>query len=272
MSTKAKIITLSVIFLLAVGISVYGIVVGNDTIKDELFRMIILAFTFAGAIVKIMLGKGRKHQSLSFYEGFHQRQIENAFIDEPAKRKRLLLAIRCFDEDKYKKSIKMLNKLKKECATSWDRCAVGLFLGRNYTEKGEIAAARNVYSELIERLEVNESIYNNMGVLMDTYYNNTQEALHYYKKALEINPKHAFTYNNIAQIYFKTGDWDDAEFFAQKALEINPKIYQAATLLAIIYSCMGDDENEAKYFTMAVSNGKNKKELQDAIELYKNNY
>ncbi|MBQ7875664.1 MAG: tetratricopeptide repeat protein [Clostridia bacterium] len=271
MSVKVKIIILSVIFCLAVGISGYGIVTGDDTIKEELPRMIILALTFAGAIVKILWGTKRVHKSLDFYEISYKKQLENAFSESPAKRKKLLKAVRFFDEDKYKKSIKLLTKLKNECTCSWDRCAVGLFLGRNYTDMGEIAKAHAVYKELIDRLEVNENIYNNMGYLSQIYYQDMEEALMYYKKALDINPKHANTYNNIANIYFNIGYWDDAEMFAKKALDLNPKVYQASSLLAIIYSCMGDEEEAGKYFTVAVSNGKNKAELKKAIEYYKDN-
>ena len=165
MSVKTKIIILSVVFGLAVGVSVYGIVTGNDTINEELPRMLILALTFAGAIVKILWGNNRVHKSRDFYEMTYKKQLENAFSDDPKKRKKLLTAVRLFDEDKYKKSVKMLTKLKGECTCGWDRCAVGLFLARNYTEMGEIAKAHAVYKELIDHLDVTETIYNNMGYL-----------------------------------------------------------------------------------------------------------
>ncbi|MBQ8539939.1 MAG: tetratricopeptide repeat protein [Clostridia bacterium] len=269
MKVKTKIIILSVLFFALVAIIVYGMITGEETIKSAIAELAVAAASFAGVIVRILWGRRRGHRPLSFYEVSYQRQIEHAFEDDDKKRKMLLKALRLYDEDKCKKSIKLLKKLEKECATSYDRCAVGLFLARNYTDLKNYGDAYNKYKELIERLDVNESVYNNMGYLAQEHFSDLDTAFECYKKALDINPKHAYTYNNIAQIYFDWGEWAAAEDFAKRALEFNPKVHQAASLLAIIYSCTGAEEEADKYFAIAIRSGKNKAELMNSIKYYK---
>ncbi len=270
MKVKTKIIILSVIFSALAAIVVYGMITGEETIKNSIAELVVAAASFAGVIIRILWKGRRGHRPLSFYEVSYKKQIEYAFEDEDKKRKMLLKALRLYDEDKCKKSVKLLKKLEKECVTSYDRCAVGLFIALNYTDLKNYGEAYNKYKELIERLDVNESVYNNMGYLAQEHFSDLDTAFECYKKALDINPRHAYTYNNIAQIYFDWGDWEAAEDFAKRALECNPKVYQASSLLAIIYSCTGAGEEADKYFASAVRCGKNKAELVNSIKYYKN--
>ncbi len=269
MSAKAKIIALCIVFVLAVGISVYGIVTGDEEIKNEIPRMIIVAISFATVIIKIVTGNSGGRKRLSFYEQHYKNEVENAFFYEPKKKKKLLEATRLYDENKYKKALKVLGKLKNQCDCWEDSCAVGLFTGLCYTDMGQIEAAYNTYEELIDRVEANETVYINMGHLLQTVYHEEDRAIECYKKALQKNPKNAVAYNNIASLSFDTGDWEEAISSAKKALEINSKTYQAASLLAIMYACMGDDDASNKYFAVAVSGGENKDKLKTAIEFYK---
>lgn len=269
MSNKTKIIILSVAFVALVAVIIYGLITGDATIKDAIVELGVAAVTFLVVLLKVLWVGREIHKPLSFYEVSYRRLIEHAFKDDAKSRRKLLMALRLFDEDRCKSSLKMLKKLEDACITSHDRCAVGLFIARNYTDMGNYGDAYNKYSELIERLDVNETIYNNMGFLAQEHFSDLDTAFECYKKALDINPKHAFTYNNIAQIYFDWGEWEAAEDFAKKALEFSPKVYQAAGLLAIIYSCTGNSEDADKYFAVAVRNGKDKTELMNAIKFYK---
>lgn len=269
MSAKAKIITLVIVFLLAVGISVYGIVTGEDELKSEIPRMVITAVSLGAIIVKIATGTGGGRKTLSFYEKHYKNDIENAFFYEPKKRKKLLEATRLYDESKYKKALRILKNLKTRCDCWEDSCAVGLFTGLCYTDMGNTEAAYNTYEELIDRVEANETIFINMGHLLQTVYHEEDRAIECYKKALQKNPKDAIAYNNIASLSFDVGDWDEAISNAKKALEINSKTYQAASLLAIMYACMGDEDASNKYFAVAVSGGENKDKLKKAIDFYK---
>ncbi|MBQ8003460.1 MAG: tetratricopeptide repeat protein [Clostridia bacterium] len=269
MSAKAKIITLIVVFLLAMGVSVYGIVTGDEEIREEIPRMIVVAISFAAVIVKVATGQGSRRRSLSFYENHYKKELENAFFYEPKKKKRLLEATRFYDENKYKKSLKILKKLKNECDCWEDCCAVGLFMGLCYTDMGHVQDAYNTYNELIDRVEANDTVYLNMGHLLQTVYQEEDRAVECYQKALQLNPNNPIIYNNLASLQFDTGDWDEAITNAKKALEINSKTYQAASLLAIMYACEGNDEESAKYFAVAVSGGANKVNLKKAVEYYK---
>lgn len=269
MSRNAKIIALVAVFLLAAGASAYGIVTGDAELKREIPRMVAVAISFAGIIVKLLVGEGGGKRSLAFYEEQYKKELEHAFKYDRKSKKKLLEATRFYNEGKYKKSLKLLESISGKCEYSEDSCAVGLFKGLNYTDMGQVEKAHAVYEELIDRVQANETVYINMGHLLQTVYHEEDKAVECYKKALRINPRNAIIYNNLASLLFDEGDWDEAIANAKKALELDSKTYQAATLLAIIYSCMGNEEESKKYFAVAVAGGENTVNLRNAIEHYK---
>lgn len=269
MSKQAKIITLVIVFLIAVGISAYGIITGEEAIMDVLPKMIITLISFAIVIIKISTGQSNGRKSLAFYENHYKKEVEHAFAYDAKSKKKLLEATRLYDENKFNTSLKILAMLKDKCEYWEDSCAVGLFEALNYTDMGQTQKAYEVYKELIDRLDANETVYINMGHLLQTVYHEEDRAVDCYEKAIRKNPNSALAYNNLASLYFDTGEWEEAVKNAKKALEISPKTYQAASLLAIVYACMKNEEESAKYFAVAVSAGEDKATLTKAIDFYK---
>ena len=51
---------------------------------------------------------------------------------------------------------------------------------------------------------------------------NPDQAIVYYRKAIDVNPEYAETYNNIASIYFARRAYGLARYFISKALELEP--------------------------------------------------
>lgn len=269
MTAKAKIITLIVVFLIALGLCIYGIATGDANIKAELPRIIIMALSFAAVIVKVATGKDNKgRNSLAFYEKSYKKEIGEAFYDNKNKKKKLLEAIRLYNEGKYDKALKMLEELQYDTYSRDDRLAVGLFMGLCYMDSGEEEKAYMVYRPFVDTREATDAIYINCGYLMQTYFNDEDKAIYYYEKAAQLNTKNDIVCNNIADMCFSKGDMEKAIEYAKRALEINDKRHEAASLLAIIYSKAGDKALADKYFHMAVVAGQDKKELKNAIEFY----
>ena len=68
------------------------------------------------------------------------------------------------------------------------------------------------------------------------------EAIQYYKKALEIDPRYVEALDNIAVCYRKIGDYSNAEEYYKKSIEIYPKGEMAHINLGLVYETIGKFE------------------------------
>jgi tetratricopeptide (TPR) repeat protein len=80
-----------------------------------------------------------------------------------------------------------------------------------------------------------------------------EEALANYKKAIELNPKIAQTYNNRGLVYYQMKDFPKAESNFDKAIELDPKLTMAYNNKAIIYYERRLYEQAVKYFDMVIA-------------------
>lgn len=268
-----RIVFVLILVALTVGIVVYyfyDINVNGSGWTENLFRTFTIAFSGVIGLVRLFVG-GAGRKSLGFYESQYSEQINNAFSDNKRNRKKLLKAIRFYNENKLKKAANYLIDLKKECNTTDEYRAVGLLLGLTFTDMEFYLEAINVYEQIVYMGLATDTMYSNLGHIY-AKLGNSEQAMKHYEKALYINPKNAYAYNNIAKIHFDKHSFDEAIKYAKKALEINSKVYQASTLLAIVYSLEGNKQEADKYYHMAISSGQNPKDLKNAIDFYKLNY
>lgn len=210
----------------------------------------------------------RNRHTLAFYESQYPDVLRDAFAEQPFWRKKLLCAVRLYNEEHYGKSVKYLAALRDKCKYRQDYYAVFLFAGLCFTEMGMYDHAQSAYQSLIRADIANSRIFSNLGhVQMEA--GEFQKALQNYRNALDFDRDNAFAYNNIAQAHFKMHEFEEAIPFALKALEIKPQMHQASSLLAMIYALVGDKANSEKYFHIAISSGRDPKKLKDAIEYYR---
>ena len=260
---------LRIIFILLiiaiVSFYIYDLAVNHTEPTKHLFRTISIVCICCAGLLRTR-GQGRK--SLSFYDRKYDEILRNAFVAQPFWRKKLLCAVRLYDENKLTKSVKYLTELKPLCQTGEDHYAVNLFTALNFTDMQLYEHAERVYRQLINMNLENSRIYSNMGhVQMQS--GDFNKALRSYERALEYDAGNAFAYNNIAQAHFQMHEFAEAIPFAMKALELNPKMHQASALLSIVYTLEGDQENSEKYFHIAICSGRDPKELQEAIDFYR---
>ena len=182
-------------------------------------------------------------------------------------RKKLLCAVRLYNEDKYRKAIKYLTELQSCCDHTDDYYAVGLFLGLALTDMGHESAAVEVYNSLLRMGITSTTIYGNLGSLHSSL-GNYDDAIACMHLSIQNDEKNPAPYNNLAKLYFDTYDLENAKTYAMKALEINHKLRQSATLLAIIYTLEGDAENAKKYSHISVASGEDPDRLQAVIAHY----
>ena len=194
--------------------------------------------------------------------------LEHAFQDQPFWRKKLLCAVRLYNEENNDKALKYLMDLKQKAHTADDHYAIDLFAALCFTDLELYEHAIRIYQHIVSTGNANSRIFSNLGhVLLKT--GEYERALRNYEIALQHDSSNAFAYNNIAQAHFQMHEFDEAVSFAKKALEINPKMHQASALLAITYTLLSDKENSEKYFHIAISSGRDPQELKEAIEYYR---
>lgn len=258
-------IIIALFVALLTAVYLYDVIYKHTPFDKNLFKFIAILCILVIAWIRISFSGNRR--PLDFYEDSYADDIGNAFEDSFLLRKKLLCALRLYNEGNYGKAIKYLQQLLPVCRNSKDESVVLLFLSLCYTDIGYNKTAIDIYNHLLETECDRSRVYNNLGCLyiQEEAY---ESAIDCFNKSLFIDPENAFSYNNIASCNFRLGEYDKAIRSAETALKKNPGMKAACSLLAIVYHLTANPEQSAKYFQMAVAAGTNAEELKSAIRNY----
>ena len=94
---------------------------------------------------------------------------------------------------------------------------------------------------------------------------NLKEAVRWYKKAIETEPRHYESYNNIGFIYGSNGYHEKAIGWYKKSIQVNPKFVQGLSNLGASYIELGKEK-------LAVDVLKKARALDPESQLVANNY
>ncbi len=263
MNKKQKILIGILVSLVvsAVAFYIYDIVVNGTPYSEHLLKVVILLFSLGASVSRICSGaNGRK--PLSFYEKSYPQHLKDVYTRDAKSRKKLLEAIRLFNEGKYKNAISILDALKAKRPSKNDMAAVCLFSALCYERWGISHKAVEEYKQLIVNDPTNSTALSNLGSLYkeNGEYANAEDC---YLKAIECKPDNHFAYNNLAQLYFAEREIEGALKYAHKSLELSNNFRPAATLLAIIYCAIDENEKYAHYRHIAVTNGADGDVIED---------
>lgn len=261
-------IILIFIICLMVGLYLYGLFAEELPYTKNLFRTISVVCLCIAGLIRTAEPRSRRHNSLTFYEESYREVIGDSFTDKPEHRKKLLKALRFFNEQNYEKSLCLLRSLLPYCDSQNESYAVHLFAALSFTRSKLWEQAEQIYLRMIHIGLADSRVYSNLGNCQ-LNIGNQDEALRNFHYALEYDPENANAYNNIAQTYFEMHELDQAIPYAIKAVEIDPKLVAASSLLAIIYALQKNTEACEKYSHIAVVNGNSPENLKRAIEHYK---
>ena len=78
--------------------------------------------------------------------------------------------------------------------------------------------------------------------------NKYDDAIKYWRKTIELNPKYYFGFNNLGNVFLKKGDLKNAIDCYNKAIEIKNDYYEAYHNMGNAFSKMNDYENAIKKF------------------------
>lgn len=253
------------IIIVMIGLYGYEIIVKHVPMTKHLFRTLSIICLCIASLIR-MRGPGRR--SIDFYDSQYSDILRDAFIQQPFWRKKLLCAVRLYNEHNYDKALKYLADMKKRCQTGPNHYAVNLFAAFCFTDVQLYDQAERLYRQLIEMGLENSRIFSNMGHVQ-LKAGDLKKALRSYERALEYDKNNAFAHNNIAQAYFQMHEFPEARSYALKALDIDPKMHQPATLLAIISALENDKESYEKYSHIAVCNGRDPQQLKESVEYFR---
>jgi Flp pilus assembly protein TadD len=119
-----------------------------------------------------------------------------------------------------------------------------------YTSRGDVPRAREYLVKLLEVDENNWRAHNSMGVLADLE-KEFDQARDHYLAALKIRPDLAMLWNNLGYSVYLMGDLERAIKYITRALELDPHHEASRQNLALVY--VRQDEFEAALATLLES-------------------
>ena len=262
-------IAIAIILILAIiAYYVYDITINGTPPTENLVKMIIPVIGLILSVAKVLTRSPQKRKPLVIYEERYKEELYGAFADSPKDRKKLLSAIRLYNENRINAALKAFYSLRTKCKNLNDAHSVGLFTAITLSDAGAVDSAIREYEALIRINAVSSTVYSNLGIL---YHQKgmEDEAIQAFESALQIDENNAPAYNNLANVYFDSLDFEKAKVYFGTALEINKKFRPAASNLAIIYLLEDNTQEAEKYIHIAVSKGASKESIFAAAERYR---
>jgi len=102
-----------------------------------------------------------------------------------------------------------------------------------YTSKGDVTQARHYLERLLAADETNWKAHNSMGVLADLDKDFTRARDHYLA-ALKLRPDLAMIWNNLGYSVYLMGDYENASKYMRRALEMDPRHEASRQNLALV--------------------------------------
>ena len=268
--SKANIYWIAIIIMLIValiGFYLYDVLYLHTPYTEHLFRTFAAACLLLGTLIR--LTNGGKRKNLQMYEKIYEAELGTAFDSQPVLRKKLLCACRLYDESNFGKALKYLFQLLSAAQSVNDSVPVLLFIALCFTDAGVHDEAIKAYSELLKIDPDDARVHSNMGTLL-VNMGDLEAALEHYNRSIELKPENYYAYINRANYFFRKGEYDLAANDAKQALEFKNNGAEAASLLTVVYALQGDEEQQKHYYHIAITSGKNPKDLNEAIEYYLN--
>lgn len=263
---KFWIVLIYVVLILAViGLCIYDVIIQKNMDTNRLLRYGLIFIGIIFSIVKVASGqKQRIYNKKATYKEAYSKLIGNAFENEPKQEKQLYEAIHDFNNGKYMPALKKLAKLHRQCYKSVNYFTVYAFMGLCYDHLGLYRQAVDFYSHALQINEVS-TIASNLGSCYESL-GDSSLAIEYYKRAIRADESNPFPYNNIAHLYIRELQFEEALEYAQKAVELNNRMVQALKAVAICHAVLGNDEEYKTWLRKAVACGADAKSLKAYIE------
>lgn len=199
------------------------------------------------------------------YEEAYKNALEGAFAEDKRNYKKLLQVAVCHNRCQFEKAYKLLDKLENKCTCSKDYFAIYMFRGLCYAKEDMHTAAVEAYQKAAHYNMANAVTWSNMG-LSYMYLGKFQEAYDALINAINIDPKEAYAYHNMAELLINANEPEASLAYSMKAFELDSRLIEALGMLALAYKRLGDEENYEKYCKLYGDRGGDAKGLRATLE------
>ena len=267
---KKKILTKTLLFLLlalllyyTAGAIYFAVKEGRDVIASAA-PFFILALVVAYLLYLAFRSTRISDAALARAEKLYAPYIQNAFLDNPAARRKLLSLLAVSDTEKPAVMARAFLSLEKEVKCGFDGATVLFFAARATAQAGDPAAAVRLYRRAIGEEERYASAWSNLGILyqQDRDYPAAEEC---FRRALALEPKEALRHHNLANLLLLDGKAKEALAAAKEAVALNPSLREAYLVLALAAASLKNKSEANRYARKCVELGGNESEIDRLV-------
>ena len=128
-------------------------------------------------------------------------------------------------------------------------------IGSVYLNQNKNAAAREMFERCVKLQpaypDTIPDAWNNLGVIA-TRENRIDDAIYNFQQALNINPRHLLSLDNLGNAYRLEKRWDEARPVLQRALEVAPEDPEANYSLGMVFAQNNDTDQASEYLQRAL--------------------
>lgn len=234
--------------------------------QHSFFRFIVLCASIIVLFTRLLLKEKRE---LSEIEKTYSEEIGMAFKYDKKSKITLLKAIKDFNSQRHLKCVRRLNKIYANAETIPDRQAIELFLALNCEETEDTENAIAAYNAILQENPANLTALNNLAVIYSRN-GDYENAIRVATDAVDIG-QDPYAYNTLAVNYLKLFDFEKAKENAQTAFKLLPELTESINTLAVACA-LTDDRETQKYIDIAVESGTKIANIYSAIETHKELY
>ncbi len=128
-------------------------------------------------------------------------------------------------------------------------------VGSVYLNRGKNAAARETFEKVV-KMEPKYSdtlpdAWNNLGVIA-TREGQVRDSIPLFQRALQLNPQHLLSLDNLGNAYRQQKRWDEARNALQRAVEVAPEDPEANYSLGMVFAQTGDNDKAYEFLQRAL--------------------
>ncbi len=250
----------------AIALCLFEIFILSNATEHSLFWLVALSASVIAFFVRLAVTENKE---LAAVEKDYSKEIASAFKYDKKNRIKLLRAIKFYNNSRYLRCLKLLNKIYDNADDLPDRQAIELFTALTCQEIDDTENAIQAYNGVLRENPLNVTALNNLAAIYSSN-NDFDKAIYYATSAINAG-EDPFSYATLSTAYLKKFDIEEAIDNAKRALELKPDLAAASNTLAVAYSLENSALSE-EYIKKSVALGVDREKILSAVEGYKESF
>lgn len=228
--------------------------------------MLIKEGAFASSSPKSKSRKGSKgSKGGKSVEERYASQLGGIFDYSSRLRKKLIDAVKLFDNEEYSAAIEAYNKLLEKSETTRDYCGIQKLIANAWRCEKNVEMELAAYHAALERDPGNYRLWRDLG-RRQSQLGMKEQAEESWKKDAQLSSS-STPYENLAELCNHQGRYDDAVEYARKALRINSRSKEAYMQLCHSYKGLGDSQKVEESIKEYVRNKGDEKYIRHLLSV-----